>query len=150
VYLYRLSTRLGDLNGGANPIENLAESFVREGCEVLEENSHELLLRNPLFSSKPLGRLSFLASIDYINFRICDQFVKMEITSSYRIAFIALIALALAYNVAVRVLPDHSAAAATLALSVALALLIALLSAYVSAVRARLFAKKILRQSGVR
>lgn len=125
-------------------ISSLAEKFVGIGCEIRDANEGRYIIGNPFLSFKPLGRLSFLSTIDKIELNALGDCIKLKITSTYRLAFLAIIALSIGYNIVDRLYYD-AADAVKIGLTVFIAIILALMIFYVNALRAKSFARRALK-----
>lgn len=122
----------------------LAENFVGIGCEIRDANVGRYIIGNPFLSFKPLGRLSFLSTIDKIELNVLENSIGLKIVSTYRVVFLTIVALAIGYNIVDR-LYYNATDAMKIGLTAFIAIILVMMIFYVNALRAKSFARRALK-----
>lgn len=144
LYLCKLPFVSHENDAREEALSSLAEKFVGIGCDIRDERDQLYVIGNPFLSFKPLGRLSFLSTIDRIELSSSDNEIRMKIISYYRFALMIIVAMAIGFNIADRLYYD-AATAMKIGLAGFIAVILTMAIFYINALRAKGFAQKALK-----
>lgn len=144
-YLFKQTLIFFQPNKFGTELHILSDALSRKGCNVVEEDENGIVLTVPIITSDPLGSLSIIAAYDKILINITDSSIVIELYSLYTFIAVAVICVAITYNVITRVYYDNPNPGIVF-LTIISAYLLATAIIYLNSFRMKLFVKNILKR----